>query len=80
LEDFAPKQRERFDVGTSRAVGKLERLAPLTAQCLKPGGRIFLWLTREQAANVRQTMPEVGWRDPLPIPLSRSGVILPGEC
>ena len=68
-----------FDSATSRAVGKHERLVPLAAQCLKPGGRIFLWLTRDQAASLVRVECKLTWEEPLPIPLSRNGVILPGQ-
>jgi 16S rRNA (guanine527-N7)-methyltransferase len=72
-----------FDSVTSRAVGKLERLVPLAAQCLRPGGRIFLWLTRDQAAGLRSVecglAPSLTWEEPLPIPLSRRGVICHGR-
>jgi 16S rRNA (guanine527-N7)-methyltransferase len=64
-----------FDSATSRAVGKLERLAPFAAQCLRPGGRIFLWLTRDQAASLSGIASGLSWEEPLPIPLSRNGVI-----
>jgi 16S rRNA (guanine527-N7)-methyltransferase len=68
-----------FNSATSRAVGKLERLVPQATQCLDPGGSIFLWLTRVQGAEVASLEGDVAWEEPLPIPLSRSGVILPGK-
>jgi 16S rRNA (guanine527-N7)-methyltransferase len=68
-----------FDFVTSRAVGKLERLVPLASQCLRLGGRIFLWLTRDQAVGLRSVerglAASLTWEEPLPIPLSRKGVI-----
>jgi 16S rRNA (guanine527-N7)-methyltransferase len=67
------------DSATSRAVGKLKRLVPLAARCLKPGGRIFLWLTGDQASGLSGIPCGLTWEEPLPIPLSRSGVILPGQ-
>jgi 16S rRNA (guanine527-N7)-methyltransferase len=78
LEDFVRTGPPPFDSATSRAVGKLESLVPLAAQCLKPGGSIFLWMTRDPAAILRGADFGIAWRDPLPIPLSRDGVILPG--
>ena len=72
-------QLASFDSATSRAVGKLERLVPLAARCLKPGGRIFLWLTRDQTAGLRSVESAFTWAAPLPIPLSRNSVILPGQ-
>jgi 16S rRNA (guanine527-N7)-methyltransferase len=68
-----------FDSVTSRAVGKLDHVVPLASQCLRPGGRIFLWLTRDQAASLNRIACGLTWDEPLPIPLSRNGVILPGR-
>jgi 16S rRNA (guanine527-N7)-methyltransferase len=80
LEEFVrTAPRASFNSATSRAVGKLERLVPQAAQCLEPGGSIFLWLTRDQGVGVASSEGVVAWGEPLPIPLSRSGVILPGK-
>lgn len=68
-----------FNSATSRAVGKLERLVPQAAQCLEPGGSIFLWLTRDQGVGIASIESGVAWGEPRPIPLSRTGVILPGK-
>lgn len=79
LEDFAQTSpAPSFDSATSRAVGDLETLIPLTAQCLKPGGRIFLWVTRDQASRLSNTPGDFTWAEPLAIPLSRTAQILPG--
>lgn len=80
LEEFARNCPEKFESATSRAVGKLERLVPQAAGCLKPGGRLFLWLTREQVAAVTSLPTSLRWEEPLPIPLSRNGIILTGGC
>jgi len=79
LEEFVRTAPASFNFATSRAVGKLERLVPLAAQCLEPGGGVFLWLTRDQGAAVASIEDLVAWGEPLPIPLSRMGVILPGK-
>ena len=79
LEDFAPPRPHHFDLATCRAVGHLERLLPLGAHSLKPGGRMFLWLTRDQVPEVQKVDTVLQWRDPLPIPMSRSGVVLCGD-
>ena len=80
LEEFVHREPAApFKSATSRAVGKLERLVPQAVQCLEPGGSIFLWLTRDQGVGVTSREGVVAWGDPLPIPLSRSGVILPGK-
>ncbi len=80
LEEFAPTTPQGFEFVTSRAVGKVRRLVPLAARCLKPGGRMFLWLTRDSASEVVGFKSSVVWQDPLPIPLTHSSVILSGGC
>jgi hypothetical protein len=67
-----------FDVATMRAVGNLEVLVPLAAQCLKLNGSLFLWLTRDQVGGLGNLECGLTWGEPLPIPLSRTGVIYRG--
>jgi len=67
-----------FDFVTMRAVGNLEVLVPLAAQCLKPNGSLFLWLTQDQADGLGNFECGLNWGEPLPIPLSRTGVIYRG--
>ena len=77
LEDFAPKAPDRaFDAATARAVGKLDKLVPLAARCLRAGGRLLLWLSREQAKDLG--MGQFGWGRPIALPLSREGEIWVG--
>jgi 16S rRNA (guanine527-N7)-methyltransferase len=67
-----------FDFATMRAVGNLQVLVPIAAQCLKPNGNILLWLTQDQAASLASIESGLAWANPLPIPLSRTGVIWRG--
>jgi 16S rRNA (guanine527-N7)-methyltransferase len=67
-----------FDFATMRAVGNLEVLVPLAAQCLKPNGSLFLWLTQDQAGGLASIECGLTWGEPLPIPLSRTGAIYRG--
>ena len=54
LEDFAGLAPPPvYDAATARAVGHLEELIPLASRCLKPGGELFLWLSRRQASETR---------------------------
>lgn len=77
LEDFVRAHRARtFDFATMRAVGNLDVLIPLAAQCLKPNGNLLLWLTHDQVAALADIDCGLAWSEPLPIPLSRAGVIL----
>ena len=68
-----------FDFATLRAVGNLDVLVPLAAQCLRPGGSLLLWLTRGQAAAPARIESSLTWQDPLPIPLTRTGEIWRGS-
>ncbi len=79
LEDFVRAHPGKaFDFMTSRAVGEVSKLASLSAVVLKPGGRLCLWLGRDQAAELYPQADRFAWADPIPIPLSRSNVILLG--
>jgi 16S rRNA (guanine527-N7)-methyltransferase len=56
LEDFAgAPSAPLYDAATARAVGHLPELIPLASRCLKPGGELFLWLSRQQASAVAYT-------------------------
>jgi 16S rRNA (guanine527-N7)-methyltransferase len=67
-----------FDFVSMRAVGNLDVLVPLAAQCLKPNGNLLLWLTQDQAAGLAGIESSLTWSEPLPIPLTRTGVIYRG--
>jgi len=67
-----------FDFATMRAVGNLEGLVPMAAQCLKPNGNLLLWLTQDQAAALASIERGLTWSEPMPIPLTRTGEIWRG--
>jgi len=67
-----------FDFATMRAVGNLDVLVPLAAQCIKPSGSLLLWLTRDQASDLARIESGLTWSDHLPIPLTRTGEIWRG--
>jgi len=69
---------QTFDFVTMRAVGSLDALVPLAAQRLRPNGCLLLWLTQDQAAQLAGIECGLAWSEPLPIPLSRSGIICRG--
>jgi|SRR5271157_952885 len=76
LEDLArATPAPAFDFATMRAVGNLDVLVPLAAQCLKPNGSLLLWLTQNQTAELASIESGLTWGKPLPIPLSRTGAI-----
>ena len=83
-ETYAAQARERSwppaaDVVTLRAVEKFSQSLPLAASLLSPGGRLALLIGESQLAAARQALPEFSWRSPLPLPLSRSRILLIGR-
>jgi len=60
-----------YDAATARAVGHLEGLIPLASRCLKPGGDLFLWLSRRQASEIGDV--QGGMREVWNLPLPRGG-------
>ena len=67
------------DVVTLRAVEKFAHALPLAASLLSPGGRLALLIGESQLAAARQSLPDFSWCDPLPLPLSRSRILLIGR-
>lgn len=80
LEEFAARHTPppAFDAATMRAVGKLDLFVPLAASCLKAGGNVLLWLTREQARALPGFAGGLTWGEPLPIPLSSTAEVWRG--
>ena len=79
LEGFAATTPlQTFNLATMRAVGALRTLVPIAAQCLRPGGSLLLWLTRDQAGELATIDCGLTWNQPLPIPLSRSAAVWSG--
>lgn len=79
LEDFSRlPTTPSHDTATMRAVGKLEHLIPLAANCLRPGGSLLLWLTETQTSALANAPSPFAWSRPLPIPLTRSGIVCRG--
>ena len=76
LEEFADGEaRPSFDNASSRAVGHFEELLPLAVRCLKPSGRLYLWLSRGQGSQLATITDRLRWASPIPIPLTREGEI-----
>lgn len=81
LEEFAFSSGVAgiFDSVTARAVGDLQELIPLASHCLKPGGRLFLWLSRRQASEIGYWWGEMRKVKSLPAPGGAGGEIWWGE-
>ena len=79
LEDFVRVTPPPvFDFATLRAVGNLDVLVPRAAQCLKPNGNLFLWLTHQQTDGLTRIPSGLAWAEPLSIPQTRAGLICRG--
>ncbi len=67
-----------FHTATARAVARLDRLVPEAAQCLKPSGRLILWLTRDQVTTLKNQHGGLIWAAPIIVPLARQREIWVG--
>jgi 16S rRNA (guanine527-N7)-methyltransferase len=67
-----------FEIVTSRAVGKIDRLLRDAVPLLTPGGRFCLWLTNEQGLRLAGAKLPVSWGKQVPIPLARQREIWVG--
>lgn len=78
LEDFAPSNPQAFDLASMRAVGKFDALVPLAAESLRSEGRLLLWVTCGQGAELSSIKANLTWTDPIPIPLSKTSEVWQG--
>ncbi len=67
-----------YDFATMRAVGNLDVLVPLAAQCISPNGTLLLWLSDDQARGLSRIDCGLTWTDPLAIPLTRAAKVWRG--
>jgi 16S rRNA (guanine527-N7)-methyltransferase len=63
---------------TLRAVEQFERILPIARRLVAPGGRLALLIGESQAATALKLLPELRWREPLPIPQSSQRVLMIG--
>jgi 16S rRNA (guanine527-N7)-methyltransferase len=70
----------RADLVSLRAVERFEQTLPIVQQLLKPGGRIGLLIGNGQTETAKSLLPDLRWEEPVPIPLSRSRVLLVGHA
>jgi 16S rRNA (guanine527-N7)-methyltransferase len=68
-----------FNVVTLRAVEHFADVLPVAANLLAPAGRLALLIGSPQQAAARSTLPRLSWETALPIPHSRSRLLLLGE-
>jgi 16S rRNA (guanine527-N7)-methyltransferase len=65
-----------FDLVTLRAVERFETILPTAASLVAPVGRLALLISSLQQDQARSTLPHLQWSNPVPIPQSRSRVLL----
>ncbi|HET9307939.1 MAG TPA: 16S rRNA (guanine(527)-N(7))-methyltransferase RsmG [Candidatus Sulfotelmatobacter sp.] len=65
-----------FDVVTLRAVERFETTLPVAANLLRPAGRLALLIGARQEDQARLTLPSLLWSKPIPIPNSRTRILL----
>jgi 16S rRNA (guanine527-N7)-methyltransferase len=65
-----------FAVVTLRAVERFAEILPITERLLTPTGRLALLVGASQVETARATLPQLSWQDQIPVPLSRSRVLL----
>ena len=65
-----------FDVVTLRAVERFEAILPTAAALVNPAGRLALLIGSSQQDQARTTLPGFTWSDPIPIPASRTRILL----
>jgi 16S rRNA (guanine527-N7)-methyltransferase len=68
-----------FDVVTLRAVERLPEILPTAASLLAPRGRLALLISSSQLEPTRCTLPSLTWDAPIPIPQSKSRLLLVGH-
>ena len=65
-----------FHVVTLRAVERFESILPTAGALVAPAGRLALLIGSAQQAQAQGSLPHFTWSQPIPIPNSRSRVLL----
>ncbi len=68
-----------FNVVTLRAVERFAHALPIAATLLAPSGRLALLIASSQLDQARSTLPHLSWHSPIPIPQSKSRILLTGN-
>jgi len=77
-ETLATTMKEKFDVVTLRAVERFESILPVACSLVAPAGCLALLIGSAQAPGSCRALPTMTWFDPIPIPQSRSRLLLIG--
>jgi 16S rRNA (guanine527-N7)-methyltransferase len=70
---------ETFDLVTLRAVEDFASILPTAAALVAPGGCLGLLIGSAQIEPARASLPHFSWSEAVPIPYSRSRVVLAGS-
>jgi 16S rRNA (guanine527-N7)-methyltransferase len=71
-EDYPPASISSV---TLRAVERFDRVLPVAARLLAPGGTLVLLISRSQLDRVSLSLPSAIWADPIAIPLSKDRML-----
>jgi 16S rRNA (guanine527-N7)-methyltransferase len=71
--------RTSFDTVTLRAVERFEAVLPTAASLVTPSGRLALLISSAQQHIAYSALPGINWSAPIPIPQSRSRILLVGQ-
>jgi 16S rRNA (guanine527-N7)-methyltransferase len=69
-----------FDVVTIRAIERQAEVLPTAAALLVPSGRLALLIASSQLDQLHSTLPTLTWQPPIPVPESRSRLLLIGSA
>ena len=67
-----------FDVVTLRAVERFSSILPIAAALLASSGRLALLIASSQLGQAHSTLPHLHWQPPIPIPQSKSRLLVVG--
>jgi 16S rRNA (guanine527-N7)-methyltransferase len=70
---------QTFDVVTLRAVEHFAGTLPVAARLLAPTARLALLIGSSQLNDARSASPTLSWQDPIPVPESKSRLLLIGS-
>jgi len=79
LAQRAEDVQARADLVLLRAVERFENTLPVARPLLQVGGRIVLLIGSAQVETAKSLLSDLRWQEPIPIPLSRSRVLLVGH-
>jgi 16S rRNA (guanine527-N7)-methyltransferase len=76
LAERAEVVSAKADVVIFRAVEHFDRILTVALTVARPGGRIAILIGRSQVGEARSLLPGATWGEPIPVPNSRSRVVL----